>query len=261
MQRISSLMVAIVFLAVVNRVSGSDHVGIYAIIEKVTVAKAGTPDETVKVRGLFSLAEGRRNYKLPVYGYMFFRLKKGEELTCRKEWADLKRVAGKTQIIAFSSRYRRGTRKPNTFGGVRRLDEPPTKPDEYPLNYGVRKPSYRGSDYQPLRRLASFTRPSSPVDGTEVKKGPVTLAVNNVLEQDYPVKYFFEIKDSAGKTEASGAVKQEEKKTSWKPQLEIEPNGKYSWRAWTVIERKNSRTGKLESRKGPVATIRFRGRK
>ncbi len=250
-----------IILTASGAATASDHVGVYAVIEKVTIYKPGTPKETVKVEGLFSLSTGRSDYKTPVYGYMYFRLKEGSESICRKEWRDMGRVSEKPQVIAFSSRYKRRTRDPNNHGRVRRLSDKLAKPDEYTINYGVRKPSYGGSLYPPIRRLSHFTRPASPGDGSAVKPGEVKLSVHNVLEQDNPLKYFFEIEDASGAKESSEAIAQGKKATTWTPKMKIEAGSRYTWRAWVVSTLKDSKTGKEEERKGIVATFQFHGKK
>ena len=46
------------------------------------------------------------------------------------EWADLKSEAGKDTGVGFGARY-----KPT--GRIRKADEPPASPDEYPIQMGV----------------------------------------------------------------------------------------------------------------------------
>jgi len=264
MQRITILAVAIVFWGFADRVSGSDHTGIYSVIEDVKHTSAGTPGETVRVRGIFSLATGRNEYKPPVYGYMLFGLKKGEEVLCRKEWADLKRVVGTGQVIAFSGRYRKGTREYAELGRVYKLNETPAKPDdhstEYSSNIGVQRVR-RSMDYLPHRRVACFPTPSSPVDGAETKAGQIKLVARNAVVKEKQIEYFFEIETSDKRIESSGAVKSGKKETSWVPKMSIASGQKYTWRAWTVIQWTDSRTGKTAPWKSPVATVKFQGKK
>jgi hypothetical protein len=264
MQRISSLAVLMIVWGVADMVSASDHTGIYAVIEDITHTSPGTPDETVRVRGIFSLAKDRNAYKTPVYGYMLFRLKKGEEVLCRKEWADLKRVAGTGQVIAFSRRFRRGTRKHAALGRVYKLSEKPTKPNEplteYSSNIGIQK--IRGSmDYLPHRQVACFPTPSSPVEGAEVKAGQIKLVVRNAVVKEKQIEYFFEIETSDKRVESSFAVEPGKKETSWTPKMSIAPGQKYTWRAWTVLQWADRRTGKTASWKSPISTVQFVGTK
>lgn len=263
MQRITCLFAAVVAIGGTNRVWASDLTGIYALIEDVTHESAGTPDETVRVRGVFSVAEGLRDYKPPVHGYMYFRLHPGHEEMCRREWADLKRVAGTGQLIAFSVRPRPEQGFDVRLGHVRRLNEEPAKPDEFPkynVDFGVQKVRI-SENYLPHRRLAYFAAPSSPTDGTAVETGRVELVCRNVVARDENVEYHFEITDSKGGVEPSGAVEPGEKVTNWTPKTNIKPGETYTWRVWTVTPRKDPQTGKSEARKGPVATAQFTGKK
>jgi hypothetical protein len=63
-------------------------------------------------------------------GYLYYTCPRGIESTCRKEWADLKSVAGKHQIVGIGGRH-------NMNGRVRKADEKPASPDAYSMNVGV----------------------------------------------------------------------------------------------------------------------------
>jgi hypothetical protein len=66
----------------------------------------------------------------------------------RKEWADLKAMAGKHQVVAFGSRYElRAT--------VRKADEKPVSPDVYTLSLGVVRVR-TDTAYEPLKSLLEF---------------------------------------------------------------------------------------------------------
>lgn len=263
MQRITTLAVLIVVWGFADRVSASDHTGIYAVIEEVTITGAGTVDETVRMRGVFSLATGRNEYKPPIYGDMLFRLKKGDEEICRKEWADLKRMAGTGQVVAFSGRYLRRTRDYAELGRVYKPGQEPAKSGEaltpYSSNIGVQKVRI-SMNYLAHRRVACFPMPSSPVNAT-VKAGEIRLVARNAVVKERRIEYFFEIATSDEQTESSSSVAPGKKETSWTPKMTITPGQKYSWRVWTVIQAKNLQNGKTESWKSPVATVEFQGKK
>ena len=263
MKRMTGIVAVMFVLGVTDRIAASDLTGIYAVIDRVTPTSVGQPDETIQVRGLFSLAFGGGfNYKPPVYGYMFFRLKKGQEAVCRKEWADFKRVAGTGQCIAFASRYR-------PLGRVRKLSEKPVKPDVSPLNIGVRKMGTLDISKRQIRptrflmsqfRLAYFPRPSTPTEGAKVPVGRIPLVVDNVLANDKQARYFFEIKNETGKSEASAAIEPGKKQTRWTPKMQITPGGKYTWRAWIVTPVTSGTDRKTKPWMGPVVTVQFHGK-
>jgi hypothetical protein len=111
----SFVLAVAALLAAALGARASDPVGIYALIEKVIQEpKEGTPDR-IQVWGVFVIgSNGGREHSAPTRGSMFFTLAKGKEELCRREWADLKRVAGTGEVVAFgSSRAPTGTiRKP-----------------------------------------------------------------------------------------------------------------------------------------------------
>ena len=132
------LGVAAVLLALAPAARASDPVGIYALIDKVVLEPSDGPAERVQVWGVFALARGNGfTYAAPERGVMYFKLAKDKkkEDVCRKEWADLKKVAGTKQVVAFGARY-----AANGNGTVRKGGGDPTKnPDVYPVGFGMTK--------------------------------------------------------------------------------------------------------------------------
>ena len=109
----------------------SDPVGIYALVEKVVTEPAdGTPDR-VQVWGVFALADrgSPDDYAEPVYGYLYYNAQEKPDMA-RREWADLKSVAGTGQAVAFGSRNKEK-------GRVRKAGDKPAAPDAYPIAMGV----------------------------------------------------------------------------------------------------------------------------
>jgi hypothetical protein len=88
-------------------VRASDPTGIYAYVDRVVFEPSDAAPDRIQVWGGFALAKktsNRLEYHDPARGYMYFKLRSGDEEVCKKEWADLKSVAGKQQIVAFGSR-------------------------------------------------------------------------------------------------------------------------------------------------------------
>jgi hypothetical protein len=130
----------------------SDAIGIFARVDKVVFEPNAEAPERIQIWGAFALA-GRENgnvYRAPQRGYLYYSLKPGKEEVCRKEWADLKAVAGTDQIIGFGMRYQPVH--------LRKAEDKPADPDVYPVGYGMAKMSDRGSDYPPIRDLRSLPR-------------------------------------------------------------------------------------------------------
>jgi hypothetical protein len=84
----------------------SDPIGILARIDKVVLEpKDGTP-ERVRLYGVFILQSNRgRERSSPTRGYLYFTTVQGKEDQCRHEWADLKKIAGKDQPVAFGNSF------------------------------------------------------------------------------------------------------------------------------------------------------------
>jgi hypothetical protein len=131
----------------------SDQTGIYARVDKVVLEPDGTAPERIQVWGAFALArkEDRNTYDSAQRGYLYFSCKPGKEEICRKEWADLKAIAGTGKVVGFGGRFLSRPR-------VRKAEERATDPDEYPLNFGLVRVSDRRSDYPPIPELKSLPR-------------------------------------------------------------------------------------------------------
>jgi hypothetical protein len=131
----------------------SDQTGIYARLDKVVLEPDRTSPERIQIWGAFSLAskQDRNSYGPPQRGYLYFSLKPGKEEICRKEWADLKAIAGTDQVIGFGGRFMPTPR-------LRKADERAADPDEYPVNFGLVRMNHRGSNYPPIRDLKALPR-------------------------------------------------------------------------------------------------------
>jgi len=124
-------------------VHASDMVGIYGVVEKVVVEPSDTAPQRIQIWGAFAMAEGKGSTYGPAHrGYLYYTCPSGQEAVCRKEWSDLKSVAGKGTAVGLGMRY-----KPT--GRVRKADEKVASPDPYPIQMGVilvENPADRGSD-------------------------------------------------------------------------------------------------------------------
>jgi hypothetical protein len=130
----------------------SDPVGVYAYVNKVVLEPSEGKPERVQIWGGFALAEGRGDtYAKAKAGYMYFTAKPGEEEICRKEWNDLKSMAGKDEYVAFGARY-----KPR--GTVHSPDAKADKPDVYPTGFGLTK--VKKHDYGPIKDLSELRKKS-----------------------------------------------------------------------------------------------------
>lgn len=145
--------------------SASGPIGVYGLIERVVFEPNESTPERVQLWGAFAYAEGGAaragDASVARKGYMYFRLdpnaSAAQQAVVRTEWADLKSVAGKGQVVAFGNWGYIGG-----FGGldpstrsqnppyiiargdladmrVRPASETPTAPAVYQTNTGVVK--------------------------------------------------------------------------------------------------------------------------
>ena len=143
----------------------SDPNGIYAFVDRVVFEPSETAPERIQVWGGFAVAkaEDRDNYQAAERGYMYFTLRPGEEEICKKEWADLKSVAGKRQIVTF------GSRNEKPLPTVHKPDAKPEHPTVYPKSWGgITKTRVR--DYAPINQLVKLMEKPSGAKGTPSSK-------------------------------------------------------------------------------------------
>jgi hypothetical protein len=135
--------------ATASSARASDPIGIYGFVDRVVIEPNDAAPERIQVWGGFALAVPRSKssyeYRDAERGYMYFKLRAGDEEVGKKEWADLKAVAGTGQIVSFGSRY------DTTPVSVRKADAKPENPDTYPKSWGMTK--VRARDYGPINQL------------------------------------------------------------------------------------------------------------
>jgi hypothetical protein len=119
-------------LATAVTLRASDMVGIYTVVEKVVLEPSDAAPQRIQVWGAFALADGKSGstYGPAQRGYLYYTCPEGQETVCRREWADLKTVAGKDTGVGFGARYKEK-------GRVRKADEKPASPDVYPIERGI----------------------------------------------------------------------------------------------------------------------------
>jgi hypothetical protein len=131
--------------------SASDRVAVYGKVDRVVLEPNGEAPTAIQVWGVFSIAQARNpnDYQPAARGYLYYSLPAKADLA-RREWADLKSVAGTGTIVGFGSRW----------DGVPQLRQPndsPAKPDPYTINAGLTKVQGRVG-YGPIRALLDFNR-------------------------------------------------------------------------------------------------------
>lgn len=150
---VATLVACFTFSLFTFETNASDWIAIYARIDKVVFEPNPNALERIQIWGAFTLAstKDRNTYEPAKRGYLYYSLTPGKEDVCRKEWADLKTIAGTNQIIGFGSRSA-------AFGTVRKATDKAADADVYPVAFGLTKMSARGSDYPPIRELKSLPK-------------------------------------------------------------------------------------------------------
>jgi hypothetical protein len=81
----------------------STSVGVFAIVDEVTFEPTDKAPERVRISGMFVVPVPVSSglHKAPQRGYLYFNLIPGKEQAVRKDWADLKAVAGTGRVVGF----------------------------------------------------------------------------------------------------------------------------------------------------------------
>ena len=153
-RRIIAALISFFSLAVLTLKSDaySDWTGVYARIDKVVFEPNESAPERIQIWGAFAIAsrQSPSRYEPAERGYLYYSLKPGKEEVCRKEWADLKAVAGTGEIVSFGSR--------SETSHLHKAADKPGNPDLYPVASGVTKISGGNSDYGPIHDLKSLPK-------------------------------------------------------------------------------------------------------
>jgi hypothetical protein len=169
-----------------THLTASGPLGIYGIVEKVVVEPHEKTPERIQVWGAFAYVDGAAGQSLTVStakrGYLYFRLPTGADgvtdrsqvEVIKKEWADLKAVAGTGQAIGFGQWGYIGAfpgLKPDTRSNmppyileraqvnqqtdlrVRPASEAPGSPALYQTNAGIVKLREGGSHAEIVKQL------------------------------------------------------------------------------------------------------------
>lgn len=114
-------------------VKASGPIAVYALVDKVALEPNADKPERIRILGVFITAEERSDvYSAPQRGYLYFASPRGKDEVARREWADLKSVAGTRQVVGLGSSWGAKVR-------LRKPDEEAKSPDDYPLGNGLIK--------------------------------------------------------------------------------------------------------------------------
>ena len=123
--------------------------GIYAILERVVFEPNDTAPERIQLWGAFIVPNSKAPFQyLPAQrGYLYFKTTAGQEGIIRNEWADLKKVAGTDQAVAFADYWKIPAEARPLEVQVHKTDDLAEArsqgrrvlPDPYPLGMGIVK--------------------------------------------------------------------------------------------------------------------------
>jgi len=127
--------------------------GVYAMVQKVVLEPDERAATRIQVWGVFFWVDGGLKtpgpINLPVKGYLYFKLpaNAAEATAARKQWDEIKAVAGTSQIIAFGNWTYAGPFEDlyiPVAGNqeevrVRKSNEAPANPITYPIGIGLTK--------------------------------------------------------------------------------------------------------------------------
>jgi hypothetical protein len=152
--KISCLLLTVLAIIVSASILIADGpVGVYVMVQKVVFEPNEAGPKTLQIWGVFVWVDGGLQspgpINLPQRGYLYFKLPESatEASAAKKQWSDIKAIAGSNQIIAFGDWKYSGPFEdlyiPVTGGledvRVRKQAEAPAKPIAYPLKTGLIK--------------------------------------------------------------------------------------------------------------------------
>jgi hypothetical protein len=167
-----AILSAVVILSLVQiSLAKNGNIGIYGIVDKVVFEPEESSPERIQVWGLFvvpvPISSGL--YKVPQRGVLYFSVPADRKEIARKEWVELKRLAGSGQILGFTEYWVPNPSDPQGNPHTSLVvhvhkNEPLGLPDSYPLGIGVLKidDGHKPEDYE--RRIITQLRegPSQP---------------------------------------------------------------------------------------------------
>ncbi len=146
---------------------------VLAVLDRVVLEPNETNPTRVQLWGTFALAEGKGKYHTPVSGCLYYQPQPSDEKEHLKEWtleewAELRKLAGKREVVAFGFCH-----SPEQAGNLRRAISRKDLPDTYPLGsveIVTRAEDWQAIDPEAIKGLLKVTSSGSPA--RQVKPPP-----------------------------------------------------------------------------------------
>jgi len=111
-------------------VYASGPVSVYGLITSVSFEPSAENPQRIRIVGVFLTAEDQAGkYSAPQDGALYLKLPSNNPELARREWADLKSLAGTRQVVGIGSSWSGLVR-------VRKSDDS-RSPDDYPMGNGL----------------------------------------------------------------------------------------------------------------------------
>lgn len=111
---------AVLILAFTAGAAGAKNVsvGIYALIDQVTLEPDGPAPDSIRICGMLIVPRPMSSgeYLPPQRGCLYFRIRSGVEDAARKEWTALQSEAATGHVIAFARYWERNPSDPSPNG-------------------------------------------------------------------------------------------------------------------------------------------------
>ena len=94
----------LLLVAATGAAAKSNSIGIYSVVDEVKFDQDGPSPRLVRISGVFVVPRQMSSgeYQTPQRGYLYFRVSPGAEPAARKDWTQLKAVAGTGQVVGFA---------------------------------------------------------------------------------------------------------------------------------------------------------------
>jgi hypothetical protein len=155
--RVVMLSAAVILLLVQISLAKNGNIGIYGIVDKVVFEPDEGSPERIQIWGLFvvpiPISSGL--YKAPQRGVLYFSIPPDRKEIARKEWVELKSLAGSGQILGFTEYWVANPSDPQGNPHTSLVvhvhkNGPLGLPDAYPLGIGVLRidDGHKPEDYE-----------------------------------------------------------------------------------------------------------------